>query len=329
MTHRAFAVALATLVAAPAAADFTVCNLTEATEHRIAVAWEGPAGAVSKGWWRLAPNDCVTPIALPASGVVHLRGSVGDPGLVETGGEGPRFCVAEGEFEILGAAACDLRGYRSVRFATVETGSGDWYSLGLYDRAEDALPLGRNGPSFATDGQVERCVAVGAGRRCHVQAGLLRLVADTATGTPAPVAEALAVLAPLTPVRVVGDLLPDTPGKTGPAQRVALYKVVPRPGADPQGEIRARLQGRWEAAEGGRGALFVEGGQLELWEGAALARQTLFDVIATCDGAAEGPYLRLQDLAGGPPSDCYRIETLTAGRFRAVTEGGAALDFRR
>jgi uncharacterized membrane protein len=51
--------------AAPAFADFVVCNKVDSV-LRIAVASQwSPTGAAVHGWWRIEPGKCVTPITDP------------------------------------------------------------------------------------------------------------------------------------------------------------------------------------------------------------------------------------------------------------------------
>ncbi len=113
-------VATIMLPAAPALADFHLCNKTES---RIGVAigyQDAERGWVTEGWWNLPARSCETMLkGAPAARSYYLHAIDYD-----RGGEwaGQTFmCTREREFTILGADNCLTRGFDRTGFYEVET----------------------------------------------------------------------------------------------------------------------------------------------------------------------------------------------------------------
>ena len=112
-------------LASPVRAELRLCNQSFDV---LNVALASPEGddVVTRGWWRVAPNQCATlqrdelrsrhyyVFAADVFGNEVLAGSI-------------PLCVAPRRFEIEGQRDCLLRGYLDARFAEVDTkGQGHW-----------------------------------------------------------------------------------------------------------------------------------------------------------------------------------------------------------
>ncbi len=114
-----FVGAIAVLAAAPAQADFRMCNNTS-SRVSVSLAYTDGQGWVSEGWWNLKPADCDT----------LLRGALAAQfyyvyAMDERGGEwkGKAFmCTSDREFKIDGRQDCYVRGYDRTGFFEVDTG---------------------------------------------------------------------------------------------------------------------------------------------------------------------------------------------------------------
>jgi uncharacterized membrane protein len=118
--RRGLFAALAGLVLAGAArAELRLCNQSFDVLN-VAIAAPKGEGFVTRGWWRVAPNQCATlqrdmlqsryyyVFAADVFGNEVLAGSI-------------PLCVAPRRFEIDGQQDCLLRGYLDARFAEVDT----------------------------------------------------------------------------------------------------------------------------------------------------------------------------------------------------------------
>jgi uncharacterized membrane protein len=111
--------AIAAVQAAPALADFRMCNNT-ANRVSVSLAYTDGQAWVSEGWWNLKPSDCDT----------LLRGGLAAQfyyvyAMDERGGEwkGKAFmCTSDREFKIDGRQDCFVRGYDRTGFFEVDTG---------------------------------------------------------------------------------------------------------------------------------------------------------------------------------------------------------------
>ena len=114
--------------ACPARADLQLCNKTSYVLD-LALGLEEKGAAATRGWFRVDPGACRTVLqgALNAeSAYVHARalGLYGAPPLPQAGHVD--LCVAEGNFVIAGAKACQTRaGQRLVRFSAIRPAEGD------------------------------------------------------------------------------------------------------------------------------------------------------------------------------------------------------------
>jgi uncharacterized membrane protein len=138
------------LTAAPAKADFRLCNNTS-NRVGIAVGYKENEGWTTEGWWNIAARSCET----------VLRG-----GLVarfyyiyavdyDRGGEwsGQAFmCTREKEFTIRGTDDCLARGYDRTGFFEVDTGDQPSWTVQLTESADQApmQPLQSRVPMLQT-----------------------------------------------------------------------------------------------------------------------------------------------------------------------------------
>src|SRR5436190_23650095 len=125
MQSRALVLSLLAVISltAPARADLQFCNKTSYVLD-LALGLEEKAAAATRGWFRVDPGACRSVLqgALTADKVyVHARAlaAYGPSPLPQAGHAD--FCIADGNFVIAAAKACQARaGQRLVRFSQVK-----------------------------------------------------------------------------------------------------------------------------------------------------------------------------------------------------------------
>lgn len=114
-----------TMGAAPAFADFRVCNATQGLVG-VAIGYRAKTGWVSEGWWHIEASTCKTLI----EGALSSRYYYLYAEDAERGGRwdgAVNMCVAEREFKIAGAGDCFARGFQRAGFQEYDTGEqGSW-----------------------------------------------------------------------------------------------------------------------------------------------------------------------------------------------------------
>src|SRR2546421_2915798 len=113
------ACALLVLFAAPAAADFRLCNNT-GSRVGIAIGYKDSEGWTTEGWWNLAARSCETLVKGQLVARFYYVYAVD----YDRGGEwsGKAFmCTRDKEFTIRGIEDCLARGYDRTGFFEVDT----------------------------------------------------------------------------------------------------------------------------------------------------------------------------------------------------------------
>jgi uncharacterized membrane protein len=116
------ALTLAGLSAAPAQAQFQVCNQT-LDALNLAIAKETGGSFVSEGWWTIGANRCVDVIREELANryiYVYATDVFGQP-ILAGDFTGDDMCVAPNRFTITGMDACWQRGFITARFMEVDT----------------------------------------------------------------------------------------------------------------------------------------------------------------------------------------------------------------
>ena len=125
--------AASALFAAPAHADFRVCNATQSLVG-VSIGYRAQAGWITEGWWHIEGSTCKTLIEGPlASRYYYLYAED-----AERGGrwDGPiNMCVAEKEFKIAGVNDCFARGFQRAGFQEYDTGEQSSWMVQLTDEA--------------------------------------------------------------------------------------------------------------------------------------------------------------------------------------------------
>jgi uncharacterized membrane protein len=117
--------------AAPAAADFRICNKT-GSRIGLAVGYKEGERWTTEGWWNLAANSCETLMRGPLVARFYYIYGVD----YDRGGEwaGKAFmCTRDKEFTIRGTEDCLARGYDRTGFFEVDTGEQKSWTVQLTD----------------------------------------------------------------------------------------------------------------------------------------------------------------------------------------------------
>jgi uncharacterized membrane protein len=130
---------LATMMAvqaAPAAADFRLCNNT-GSRVGISLGYKENDGWTTEGWWNLSARTCETLLRGSLVARFYYIYAVD----YDRGGEwsGQAFmCTRDKEFTIRGTDDCLARGYDRVGFFEVDTGEQPSWTVQLTESAEQA-----------------------------------------------------------------------------------------------------------------------------------------------------------------------------------------------
>ncbi|MGG7516667.1 DUF1036 domain-containing protein [Allorhizobium undicola] len=117
--------------AAPARAEFRVCNNTQNLVG-VAIGYRADAGWVSEGWWQVPASTCATLIEGELqSRYYYLYAEDAARGGRWTGNV--NMCVAENEFKIVGVEDCFKRGYQQMGFKEYDTGRQASWMVQLSD----------------------------------------------------------------------------------------------------------------------------------------------------------------------------------------------------
>jgi len=119
--------------AAPARADFRVCNATQNLVG-VAIGYRARTGWVSEGWWHIEGSTCKTLIEGPLQSRYYYLYAED----AERGGrwEGKiNMCVADKEFKIAGVNDCFARGFQRAGFQEYDTGEQENWMVQLTDGA--------------------------------------------------------------------------------------------------------------------------------------------------------------------------------------------------
>jgi uncharacterized membrane protein len=140
----ALALVLLSLSAAPAAADFRLCNNT-ASRVGVAIGYKDAHGWSTEGWWNLPPRTCENLLKGNLIARYYYVYAID----YDRGGEwmGQAFmCTRDKEFTIRGIGNCLARGYDRTGFFEVDTGEQRNWTVQLTDSSKQAptkpLPAG-------------------------------------------------------------------------------------------------------------------------------------------------------------------------------------------
>lgn len=132
--------------AAPAHADFRVCNATQSLVG-VGIGYRAKAGWITEGWWHIEASSCKTLIEGPLSSRFYYLYAED----AERGGrwDGPvNMCVAEKEFKIAGVTDCVARGFQRAGFQEYDTGEQSSWMVQLTEQ-----PTADGPPAPGTNGQ--------------------------------------------------------------------------------------------------------------------------------------------------------------------------------
>jgi uncharacterized membrane protein len=148
------ATVLLTSSAAPALADFHLCNNT-GSRVGIAIGYKDTDGSwVTEGWWNLSARSCETVLKGTLIARFYYIYAVDyDPG-GEWSGQA-YMCTRDKEFTIKGTQDCLARGFDRTGFFEVDTGEQRTWTVQLTDTAESPQqrPLTPGAPVLPTPGR--------------------------------------------------------------------------------------------------------------------------------------------------------------------------------
>jgi uncharacterized membrane protein len=130
--------------AAPAAADFRLCNNTN-SRIGVALGYKDNEGWATEGWWNLPARNCDTLLRGSLAARFYYIYAVD----YDHGGEwsGQAFmCTREKEFTIRGTGDCLARGFDRTGFFEVDTGEQQTWTVQLTEASEGQRPGGVGQP---------------------------------------------------------------------------------------------------------------------------------------------------------------------------------------
>jgi uncharacterized membrane protein len=125
--------------AAPAAADFRLCNNT-GNRVGVAVGYKDNDGWTTEGWWNIASRSCETLLRGALVARFYYIYAVD----YDRGGEwsGQAFmCTRDKEFTVRGTEDCLARGFDRTGFFEVDTGEQQSWTVQLTEAGEQPRPL--------------------------------------------------------------------------------------------------------------------------------------------------------------------------------------------
>lgn len=116
------------LAAAPARAEWTVCNETSYV-LQVAIAYDEAGRRVTEGWTRLRPSDCKAvrrgPLAEGEHYLYARSSRAHRGGLREWSGEA-KLCVDSTDFSLAGEASCEDVGFETRSFIAIDIDDREW-----------------------------------------------------------------------------------------------------------------------------------------------------------------------------------------------------------
>lgn len=132
-------------VAAPALADFRLCNRTE-SRVGVSIGYKDQGAWSTEGWWNVASKSCETLLRGSLSARFYYVYAVD----YDRGGEwnGKAYmCTRDKEFTINGIEDCAARGYERSGFFEIDTGEQKSWTVQLTEPAKPGLlPQSSTGP---------------------------------------------------------------------------------------------------------------------------------------------------------------------------------------
>jgi uncharacterized membrane protein len=133
------------LAAAPALADFRLCNNTS-SRVGIAVGYKDQQGWLTEGWWNVAARSCESILKGPLASRYYYVYAVD----YDQGGEwsGNAFmCTRDKEFTIRGFENCLARGYDRTGYFEIDTGEQKAWTVQLSEQAQNGAKPKSDAPA--------------------------------------------------------------------------------------------------------------------------------------------------------------------------------------
>ncbi len=326
------------LLPTSAAAELTVCNVTDA-RTTIAIGYKGDTDWVSEGWWGIAPNECRTVLSYPLTKAFYYYRITSATDSWDL--ESYMFCTSSQAFEITGDTECESRGYERARFSEIAMGEGETshtltvtpyeifsgYPDPVHEEEEEEFVETRDGSQgepYTITGLLSQCEVTDASIQCELHAPPWRYVAYGGDSPDLQVLEDMLDLPPNTPMYWSGELM----SYSGATAQVTIHSAGVE-GTDPYADLRSRMQGYWTSNEDSQYNLLISGGVFEEWYGGIPSDTRLMEIAESCDGSrGSGPYLIAHDYSKIDAPQCFEIWEAT-GSFLSLFPLGSMrpLDF--
>lgn len=126
----AFVLLVVPFFAAPARAEFRVCNKTGAPIS-VALAFETAQDMVSQGWWTVDPDNCTALISTPLDKRYYYHYVISNALKFEWRGS-YQFCTSsDPQFRITGSRDCESKGQNTTGFRQTDVGGNADYTLNV------------------------------------------------------------------------------------------------------------------------------------------------------------------------------------------------------
>ena len=325
----------------PAIADagLEICNDTDARQT-VAVGYKSGDDWMSEGWWNLDPGACDVVIGGDLENRYYYL-------LAQSRGwtfadENIHFCTTPDAFTITGDTDCEGRGYRTGKFAKIDTGKTALHyvvQLAAFLRrdrpdparetAKAAAPSAeageRYGDPYQSDtARFQDCVFETEAPFCTFHDNGTKFFVHDDGRTPSGVIRAMQGYLPGTPVDLHGDLI----AIYDRTADIVLRRILPRP-YNRQDAVLEKLQGQWYAVDDPASTFTVLGSERETVYDGAWSGLDYLGVATSCDRFDSGEYLIARGEESGE-TFCYGIESISDRELSLMfLPVGNYLDYRK
>jgi len=121
-----------------AKADLVICSRKINRHMDVAIGYREGNQWVSRGWWKLPPSDCVTPVSGDINRYYYIRTVEWGTGIVRE--QNYNFCVTSDAFTIVGDTNCQSRGYEEKSFFQYDCGGNSFCQVTIWPEKVSFAP---------------------------------------------------------------------------------------------------------------------------------------------------------------------------------------------